>query len=117
VFVERDGNALSALRRNLREVGMDGRASVVGADVRTALRRLATAGARFSWVFLDPPYARETAGVLGELSGSDLLTSCAVVILEHDKRLPPPESAGSLFLTDRRQYGDTELSFYRCSGS
>jgi hypothetical protein len=24
---------------------------------------------------------------------------------------------GCLFLTDRRQYGDTELSFYRSSGS
>jgi 16S rRNA (guanine966-N2)-methyltransferase len=117
VFVERDGNALSALRRNLREVGMEGRGTVVGADVRTALRRLGAGGARFSWVFLDPPYARETEGVLAELSGSDLLTSCAVVILEHDKRMPPPESVGSLFLTDRRQYGDTELSFFRCSGS
>jgi 16S rRNA G966 N2-methylase RsmD len=45
------------------------------------------------------------------------LTSCAVVIVEHDKRHPAPESVGGLFLTDRRQYGDTELSFYRCSGS
>jgi 16S rRNA (guanine966-N2)-methyltransferase len=117
VFVERDGNALSALRRNLRELGIEGRATVIGADVRTALRRLGATGGRFSWVFLDPPYVRETEGVLGELSGSDLLTSCAVVILEHDKRMPPSESVGCLFLTDRRQYGDTELSFYRCSGS
>jgi 16S rRNA (guanine(966)-N(2))-methyltransferase RsmD len=117
VFVERDGAALGALRRNLREVGMDGRATVIGADVRTALRRLAAAGERFSWVFLDPPYVREMAGVLEELSGSDLLSTCAVVILEHDKRMRPPESVGCLFLTDRRQYGDTELSFFRCSGS
>ena len=117
MFVERDGTALGALRRNLREVGMEGRATVIGADVRTALRRLAAAGERFSWVFLDPPYEREMAGVLGELSGSDLLSSCAVVILEHDKRTPPPDSVGCLFLTDRRQYGDTELSFFRCSGS
>jgi len=38
-------------------------------------------------------------------------------VLEHDRRNRPPESAGNLFLTDRRQYGDTELSFFRCSGS
>ena len=117
VFVERDGAALGALRRNLREVGMDGRATVIGADVRTALRRLAAAGEQFSWVFLDPPYVREMTGVLEELSGSDLLSSCAVVILEHDKRMPPPASVGCLFLTDQRKYGDTELSFFRCSGS
>ena len=117
VFVERDGAALGALRRNLREVGMEERATVIGADVRTALRRLAAAGEQFSWVFLDPPYVREMTGVLEELSGSDLLSSCAVVILEHDKRMPPPASVGCLFLTDTRQYGDSELSFYRCSGS
>jgi 16S rRNA G966 N2-methylase RsmD len=54
---------------------------------------------------------------LAELSGSDLLTPCAVVILEHDRRNRPPDSVGTLFLTDRRQYGDTELSFFRRSGS
>src|SRR6266511_1196798 len=117
VFVERDANALASLRRNLRELGVEERATVIGADVRTALRRLAASGAEFSWVFLDPPYARETEGVLAELSGADLLTACAVVIVEHDRRHRPPESVGGLFLTDRREYGDTELSFYRCSGS
>jgi 16S rRNA (guanine966-N2)-methyltransferase len=117
VFVERDHHALSALRRNLRELGLDDRSSVLGTDVCAALRRLASAGERFSWVFLDPPYARETEGVLAELSGGDLLTSCAVVILEHDRRHRPSGSVGGLFLTDRRQYGDTELSFFRGSGS
>ena len=77
----------------------------------------ATSDRQFSWVFLDPPYVKETDGVLAELSGGDLLTACAVVIVEHDKRHPSPPSVGCLFLTDRRNYGDTELSFYRCSGS
>jgi 16S rRNA (guanine966-N2)-methyltransferase len=117
VFVEREHAALSALRRNIKELGFEGRATVLGADVCTGLRRLAGSDARFSWVFLDPPYVKETEGVLAELAGSGLLTSCAVIVLEHDRRNRPPESAGTLFLTDRRQYGDTELSFFRCSGS
>ena len=118
VFVERDGSALSALRRNLREAGVtDGRATVIGADVRSALRKLGGGKQQFSWVFLDPPYVKETDGVLAELSGGNMLTACAVVIVEHDKRHPSPPSVGCLFLTDRRNYGDTELSFYRCSGS
>ena len=96
---------------------MDDRALVLGADVRSALRKLSGLGRQFSWVFMDPPYVKETDGVLAELSGGDLLTGCAVVIVEHDRRHPSPPSVGGLFLTDRRQYGDTELSFYRCSGS
>src|SRR5262249_30281668 len=89
-FVEPDPTALGALRRNLRELGVEGRAQVMGADVRTALRRLGAGEDRFSWVFLDPPYARETEGVLAELGGADLLSACAVVIVEHDRRHRPP---------------------------
>ena len=46
---------------------------------------------------MDPPYVKDTEGVLAELSGSDLLTTCAVVIVEHDKppSLAPPRSAVS----------------------
>jgi 16S rRNA (guanine(966)-N(2))-methyltransferase RsmD len=117
VFVERDGAALSALRRNVREAGAEDRATVLAGDVRGALRKLSHTNRQFSWVFLDPPYIKETDGVLAEISGGDLLTACAVVIVEHDRRHPSPASVGCLFLTDRRQYGDTELSFYRCSGS
>ncbi len=131
VFVERDPRALAALRRNLREVGQEedvrpqgpeGKTvSVIGTDVRTALRRLSRTGdaaARFGWVFLDPPYAGgEMGAALAELSGGSLLDSCAVVVVEHDKRHRPAESVGQLFLTDRRSYGDTEVSFYRAGAS
>jgi 16S rRNA (guanine966-N2)-methyltransferase len=116
-FVEREHAPLVALRRNIKELGFEGRATVVPADVRGGLRRLRASGQRFSWVFLDPPYVKETEGVLAELSGSELLNACAVIVLEHDRRNRPPESVGRLHLTDRREYGDTELSFYRCSGS
>jgi 16S rRNA (guanine966-N2)-methyltransferase len=120
VFVERDRNALTVLRQNLRELGVEGRSTVIGADVRTGLRRLtASMGKedRFSWVFMDPPYADEPEAILAELSDNYLLAGCAVVIVEHDKRHRPPASVGGLFLTDRREYGDTELSFYRSGQS
>lgn len=125
VFVERDRNALTVLRQNLRELGFENRSTVIAADVGTGIRRLAASISnedrfsedRFSWVFMDPPYAIEVEDVLGELSEKDLLNGCAVVIVEHDKRHRPPASIGGLFLTDRREYGDTELSFYRSGRS
>jgi 16S rRNA (guanine966-N2)-methyltransferase len=125
VFVERERHALSVLRHNLRELGVESRSTVIAADVRTGIRRLAASISgedrfsedRFSWVFMDPPYAREAEAILAELSDRDLLTGCAVVIVEHDKRHRPPASIGGLFLTDRREYGETELSFYRSGHS
>ena len=120
VFVERDRNALAALRDNLKELGFQDRSTIVAADVRTSLRRLSASVPpedRFSWVFMDPPYANETESILAELTDQNLLTGCAVVVVEHDSRHRPPPSVGGLFLTDRREYGETELSFYRSGRS
>ena len=125
VFIERERQALSVLRQNLRELGFESRSTVIAADVGTGIRRLAASVSRedrfsedrFSWVFMDPPYAKDTEAILAELSDQDLLAGCAVVIVEHDKRHRPPASIGGLFLTDRREYGDTELSFYRSGRS
>lgn len=125
VFVERDRHALAVLRQNLRELGAESRSTVIAADVCTGIRRLAVSIShedrfsedRFSWVFMDPPYANEVDDILAELSDKDLLAGCAVVIVEHDKRHRPPASIGGLFLTDHREYGDTELSFYRSGRS
>src|SRR5258706_6400804 len=94
VFVERDHAPLAALRRNIKELGFEGRATIVTADVCTGLRRLAGKGNRFSWIFLDPPYVKEMEGVLAELAGSALLAAWAAVGLEHARPNPPPQPAG-----------------------
>ncbi len=113
-FVEREPRALAALHRNMKELGLSERATILGATVRQAIDRLDDTEQRFSWVFMDPPYALgEAQQVLEALSGSSILSSGAVVIVEHDKRHVPPATAGSLHLTDRRYYGDTGVSFYR----
>lgn len=125
VFVERDRHALSVLRQNIKELGVEARTQVLATDVCTGIRRLAAAAAapgagldaRFAWVFMDPPYATEAADVLGEIADRELLAVCSVVIVEHDRRHRPAPSIGGLFLTDRREYGDTELSFYRSGRS
>lgn len=117
VFVERDARALAALQRNLRELQLQDRAKVINRDARQAVRQLAGTGLRFSWVFIDPPYAAgEVDGILAELKSADLLAGTAVIIVEHDKRHEPPEHAGDIALCDRRYYGDTGLSFYRHTG-
>lgn len=114
-FVERDHRALAALHRNLREFDLAGRARVIDSNVSVALQRLCEdESAKFSWVFVDPPYASdEVAQVLALLSGGQILADGAVVIVEHDRRHIPPERAGALEMVDRRFYGDTGLSFYR----
>jgi 16S rRNA (guanine966-N2)-methyltransferase len=114
-FVERDGRALAALHRNLRQFDLTGRARVMDTSVAVALQRLSSEKAqKFSWVFVDPPYAAgEVTPVLALLSGGQVLDNGAVVIVEHDHHHVPPEHVGALERVDRRYYGDTGLSFYR----
>jgi len=114
-FVERDGRALAALQRNLREFELSARARVMDSSVAVALQRLSDEKTqKFSWVFVDPPYAAgEVEPVLALLSGGQVLDTGAVVIVEHDRHNLPPEQVGALQMVDRRGYGDTYLSFYR----
>jgi 16S rRNA (guanine(966)-N(2))-methyltransferase RsmD len=115
-FVERDHRALSALHRNLREFSLSERARVLDCSVAVALQRLHDEESeKFSWVFVDPPYAAgEVEPVLAMLSGRKVLDNGAVVVVEHDRHHLPSEKVGALEMVDRRFYGDTGISFYRC---
>jgi 16S rRNA (guanine(966)-N(2))-methyltransferase RsmD len=114
-FVERDPRALAALHRNLREFNLTSRARVLDTSVAVALQRLSVEKSeKFSWAFVDPPYAAgEVEAVLALLSGGQVLANGAVVIVEHDRHNVPPEMVGALALVDRRYYGDTGLSIFR----
>jgi 16S rRNA (guanine966-N2)-methyltransferase len=109
-FVERARPALAALRQNLDELAIGARATVIATDV---LRFLAAPppGPRWSWVFLDPPYADGAVAALAALPGARL-TDDAVVVVEHAHRAPPPDTAGFLIRRNVRRYGDTALSLY-----
>ena len=115
-FAERAPAAVTAIRKNLLTLRLAPQAFV---DPRAALRALAEAarqGRLFDLVFLDPPY--ESAGdyiaMLGYLgeAGRILLAEDAVIIAEHARRSPLPESFGCLSRRRVLEQGDAALSFY-----
>lgn len=113
VFVERAPAALSCLRDNIDSLGMTSDAEVIAAEVARALDRLARRGARFDWIFVDPPYHTELAlATLATLAEGDLVADAGIVVVEHDKRRPLPETVGALAREDQRTYGDTLVAFY-----
>ena len=113
VVVDSGHAAVRAIQGNVADLGLGAQVRVVQADAIAALDRL-PATPRFGWVFADPPYRSELAiRLLEALAGRTLLSEEAVVVVEHDRRQAPLDRHGSLLRTDRRRYGDTELSFYR----
>ncbi|HTM21589.1 MAG TPA: 16S rRNA (guanine(966)-N(2))-methyltransferase RsmD, partial [Kofleriaceae bacterium] len=91
-FVDSDRAALAALRANIDALGLGTASRVHAGDARSVLRRLA---GPFHWVFADPPYRSGLADqMLAELGDGRLLAPDPVVVVEHDRRLPPAERHG-----------------------
>ncbi len=113
VFLESDRRALLALRRNLEETGVKGK--VIPLTTSKGLIILAEDAEPFDLVFMDPPYRLATeAGTLAEkVVDLGLLAEDGLLILEHALQTPPAESLRGLETSDKRRYGNTNLSFYR----
>lgn len=55
-FVERDAQALAAIRANVAELGERERATIDKGNAMTVLKRLIEAGETFDLIVVDPPY-------------------------------------------------------------
>jgi 16S rRNA (guanine966-N2)-methyltransferase len=108
VFVDSSQAAVTAIRRNLAELGLE--APVQRRDALAYLAA-AAAGDPFDLVFADPPYdsALRTAPGLAERL-PPILSQDAVIVTESNKRspleLPFP-------LLRERSYGDTRIAVHR----
>ena len=108
VFVERDGDAVRAIERNLDKLRLT--ATVLRQDAVTALAAEAASGRKYDLVLVDPPYEMysdiepQLARYLPVLLADD-----GVVVVETDARVEP-----SLPLEQRtsRRYGAARITVY-----
>jgi len=110
-FVDSARAAVTAIRNNLRALGVADRATVVAGDAVASAARHAPA-APWRLVFVDPPYRSDLATRSVAALPPDHLAADAVVVIEHDRHNVPPDQVGSLLRTDQRRYGDTLISFF-----
>jgi 16S rRNA (guanine966-N2)-methyltransferase len=109
VFIERDRDALAALRRNIEALGETSRTHVVPGDATRPPR----AALACVVAFLDPPYGSGFAGpALTALAASGWLTADALAIVEIAAGEAPP-TANGFSLIDERVYGAARLIFLR----
>ena len=114
VLVERDRRVVRQLRSSVQELGLEGRARVVGLDLgsRGAAARVAALGP-FALVFADPPYALADGlpGLLSSLRAS--LAAGAFVVVEHGPEVSPGPWPPFLALEGAYRYGSTSLAMLR----
>ncbi|MEZ2348762.1 16S rRNA (guanine(966)-N(2))-methyltransferase RsmD [Terriglobus sp. RCC_193] len=113
-FAEKHTAALSAIRGNLRTLGIAGGFQVEAGGTAPLLKRLA--GKPLDLVFLDPPYDeveeyRKTLTMLGD-AGNELVNADSLVIAEHTRKQVLQDRYGVLQRTRTLVQGDAALSFY-----
>lgn len=104
--------ALAAIKKNIADLGETARATVVAGDA-VALAARHPPAHPYRIVFVDPPYRSDLAARAVTAIPVAHLAPGAVVVIEYDRRNPPPDALGSVLRTDERRYGDTYVAFYQ----
>lgn len=107
-LVDAAREAADVCRRNVRELGLSGRVSVVSERAERFVAR--PGGPGFGLVFLDPPYDLGDAALTQVLGAAvDHLAPQALVVVERSRRAQPPVWPAGLTQVDERTYGETRV--------
>lgn len=111
VFVDDLPEALRLIRRNLEACGFLEKSRIVKGRIPSILSRIRV-DHPFHYVFVDPPYDQGLlTPTMEKLITYKLIDAQTWVIIEHSPReMPDPPGFN---LIDRRQYGQTFLSFFQ----
>jgi 16S rRNA (guanine966-N2)-methyltransferase len=114
VFIEHHRPAIGIIRQNLESLKIESGYDLLTCAVLTGFDRLAEEGARFDYVFLDPPYdeIREYHHALRQLARSALIRPSSLVIAEHSRHVRLEEEYGGLRRFRLLRHGDAQLAFY-----
>ena len=73
---------------------------------------------RFDLIFADPPYQTELSlEILSSLDNSSVLSSDPLIIIEERKNFEPTAQLRRLYLSEKRNYGESSFFFYSLSAS
>jgi len=113
-FVDQDRRATALIATNLARCGLTNGYAIIRDTVARAIDQLDAAAfgpyELFDIVWLDPPYDERPDAVLA--AAGVLMAPDGLLVLEHARRVPPPETAGGLVRVRQVASGDSTLSFY-----
>jgi 16S rRNA (guanine966-N2)-methyltransferase len=112
VLVERDPQALHAIRTNTEALALDG-VEIRGEPVERVLA--VPASRTFDVVFVDPPYSDPVDDVLDRLDAGGWLAADAVVAVERASRSAQPPWPAAIDPLRSRRYGEATLWYGRRS--
>ena len=112
VFVEKGRQALQLIRRNVIQIGLEGRVEIIPRDASRAIGILKWRGEIFDLIMMDPPYEKGLIKrTLTKLNSHPIYHVNSILIIEHDRREPLPSIPEGWNLIRERRMGDTVISF------
>ena len=111
VFVEKNRDAFKLIQRNLSMCHMEDRSEVLLKDVDQAVRMFKRKGDCFDLILMDPPYEKGLIEkTLKRLDTETIYHDDSILVVEHNRREPLPDSSGGWNLISQRRTGDTLIS-------
>jgi 16S rRNA (guanine966-N2)-methyltransferase len=113
-FIESDRRAETLIAENLAHCGVENGYAIIRATVERAIDQLDAAAfgpyELFDIVWLDPPYDERPDPVIA--AADKLIAPGGLLVLEHARRRPAPDTAGRLVRVRQVTSGDSMLSFF-----
>jgi 16S rRNA (guanine(966)-N(2))-methyltransferase RsmD len=112
-FVERNPRVVEILKRNIKNLGLGDRASVMMLDALKGVKALGKLGVSADIFFLDPPYAyNRTVEMIFSLIEHGVIAPGGALIWQHSTKTLPHPTYGDLKSDQTRVYGDTAVTFF-----
>jgi len=108
-FVDRDRRAMALVAENLGRCGVIEDYAMIRGGIEAVAR--AAVSRPFDLILLDPPYDQADVRTTIE-TVERTLAGGGILVLEHPRRRPAPESVGDLVRTRDVVSGDSALAFY-----
>lgn len=113
-FVESDRRAQALIAENLAACGIREGYAIIRAPAARAYHtvRSSSSFVPFDIVLIDPPYGQPAEPALDGVDG--IVAADGLIVFEHARRSPAPETVGRLTRTRDLVSGDSALAFYTC---
>jgi 16S rRNA (guanine(966)-N(2))-methyltransferase RsmD len=113
IFVDQDRKAIETIKKNLQQCSFEERSEVYRNDSARALKALIKRGIAFSFIFLDPPYAKQNiANEISIILDYELLEDNGMIVCEHDTSVRLPVEIGKATTFRSEVYGDTTITIF-----
>lgn len=116
VFIDESQTSLQLVRNNIAKAKAENETKVIKGNAVKLIADLSAKGEKFDFIFCDPPYNKGLpAQIIEQVAKYDIVLPGGYLIIEHSQHESLPELTMKFELIRCEKYGETLISFLRCT--